>query len=178
MSDCLPGRQVVGTLGRTFNSTTTCLTRFWMHLGIRIRHIPKKVGKNIVFQCHETIEAAEILCYKFIKGQIELSLFLGKQPFSLTKCECRGLNDKNWLGKISFRPLHSHLVSEMAVFPKKWQLDLSFYKFVTQNLSSFNRLVTLENDVFSEVFWYVSNSYTQRHSKTSEAGGGGIKSTP
>ena len=64
-----------------------------MHLGIRIRHIPKKVGKNIVFQCHETIEAAEILCYKFIKGQIELSLFLGKQPFSLTKCECRGLND-------------------------------------------------------------------------------------
>jgi len=38
--------------------------------------------------------------------------------------------------------------------------------------------VTLENDVFSEVFWYVSNSYTQMHSKTSEAGGGGIKSTP
>ena len=106
-------------LGRTFNSTTTCLTRFWMHLGIRIRHIPKKVGKNIVFQCHETIEAAEILCYKFIKGQIELSLFLGKQPFSLTKCECRGLNDKNWLGKISFRPLHSHLVSENGCFPKK-----------------------------------------------------------
>ena len=66
----------------------------------------------------------------------------------------------------------------MAVFPKKWQLDLSFYKFVTQNLSSFNRLVTLENDVFSEVFWYASNSYTQMHSKTSEAGGGGIKSTP
>jgi len=66
----------------------------------------------------------------------------------------------------------------MAVFPKKWQLDLSFYKFVTQNLSSFNCLVTLENDVFSEVFWYVSNSYTQMHSKTSEAGGGGIKSTP
>ena len=55
---------------------------------------------------------------------------------------------------------------------------MSFYKFVTQNLSSFNRLVTLENDVFSDFFWYVSNSYTQMHSKTSEAGGGGIKSTP
>ena len=75
------GKWILCTLGRTFNSTTTCLTRFWMHLGIRIRHIPKKVGKNIVFQCHETIEAAEILCYKFIKGQIELSLFWENSHF-------------------------------------------------------------------------------------------------